>query len=80
MARKEAEQPRLNLQNEPITSDVSSETTPSTAEELKLNKQSQKEPYKPFLIVADLGRSSCKTLIHFQGQSLSVDKCSDLQC
>ncbi|MUH01121.1 hypothetical protein F7734_56205 [Scytonema sp. UIC 10036] len=42
--------------------------------DIEPKKQSQKEPYKPFLLVADLGRSSCKSLVYFEGQEITVDK------
>ncbi len=67
MPRKKAEQPAeiVELSDTPI---------PGESEQPKPKKQSQKEPYKPFLFIADLGRSSCKSLIYCDGSTHPTDK------
>lgn len=67
MPRKKAEQPIENVSEAdmPKTEETSAQTP---------KKVSQKEPYKPFLLVADLGRSSCKAIAHIDGQEVALDK------
>ena len=52
----------------------SDHTVELPVKEPKPKKLSQKEPYKPFLLIADLGRSSCKTLAYFEGEQQEVGK------
>ena len=67
MPRKKAE----DIQDTLTSSD---DTAPPSIKQSKPKKQSQKEPYKPFLLIADLGRSSCKTLAYFEGSEQKVGK------
>jgi len=36
--------------------------------------KSQKEPYKPFLLITDLGRSSCKALVYLEEEEQKIGK------
>lgn len=72
MPRKKVEQPTETIQDtnlEPEDTSVDVVTAPP-----KPKKQSQKEPFKPFLLVADLGRSSCKAIAHINCQEIKLDK------
>ncbi len=73
MPRKQAKQSVEDLPKEQdfdatadVVSDVSETTTETSADTAKPKRQSQKEPYKPFLLVADLGRSSCKFFVYLK--------------
>ena len=67
MPRKKAE----DIQDTLTSSD---DAVALSIKEPKPKKLSRKEPYKPFLLIADLGRSSCKTLAYFEGLEQKVGK------
>ena len=67
MPRKKAE----DIQDTLTSSD---DAVALSIKEPKPKKLSRKEPYKPFLLIADLGRSSCKTLAYFEGEQQEVGK------
>lgn len=74
MPRKKAEETAENS-SENLESQAAPNDTPATIEQApKPKKQSQKEPLKPFLLVADLGRSSCKALAYVNEKEINIDK------
>ena len=74
MPRKKAEDSPQDIQDSLNISTTSDDTVDLSAKQSKVKKPSQKEPYKPFLLIADLGRSSCKTLAYFEGEEQKVGK------
>ena len=73
MPTKKAMQSTENLQDT-LNISTTSDVVDSIPKKTKPKKQSQKEAYKPFLLIADLGRSSCKCLVCFDGQEQKVGK------
>ncbi|NMG20709.1 hypothetical protein [Brasilonema bromeliae] len=74
MPRKKVEQLTEDLQETSESQNADEATSDGTVEAQPPKKQSQKEPLRPFLLVADLGRSSCKSLEYFDGQEIEIDK------
>ena len=74
MPRKKAEDSPPDIQDSLNISTSSDDTVQPSIKQPKSKKQRQKEPYKPFLLIADLGRSSCKTLAYFEGEEQKVGK------
>ena len=74
MPRKKAEDSPQDIQDSLNISTTNDDTVDLSAKQSKVKKPSQKEPYKPFLLIADLGRSSCKTLAYFEGEEQKVGK------
>ncbi len=74
MPTKKAMQSTENVQDTLNISAIPDDVVESSIKQTKAKKPSQKEPYKPFLLIADLGRSSCKTLAYFEGEEQKVGK------
>lgn len=74
MPRKKGEDSLQDIQDSLNISTSSDDTAHPSIKQSKSKKTSQKEPYKPFLLIADLGRSSCKTLAYFEGEQQEVGK------
>ena len=74
MPTKKAMQSTENVQDTLTVTTTPDDLVESPIKKSKSKKPSQKEAYKPFLLIADLGRSSCKCLVHFEGQEQKVGK------
>ena len=74
MPTKKAMQSTENVQDTLTVTSTPHDLVESPIKQSKAKKASQKEPYKPFLLIADLGRSSCKTLAYFEGEEQKVGK------